>query len=145
MFCSTCTFISYKHKYSWLILLNLKRLPLIALNVFLDGQDIQIEGTEKVICGDKAHFQATVKEKKGSNWSITWQKLSRNESQKIDTSNKKFRGKTNKELSIKSVCKEDEGEYQAVLLIEEDRTRKTIQSNVISLRVVGGMILFIRY
>lgn len=113
---------------------------MIALNVFLDGQDIRIEGTEKVICGDKAYFQATVKENKGSNWSITWQKLSRNESQNIDTSNKKFRGKTNKELSIKSVCKEDEGEYQACLLIEEDRTRKTIESNVIFLRVVGGMI-----
>lgn len=75
--------------------------------------------------------------------SVSWQKLSKNESTQIDKSNKRFWGNTNKELSIESVCKEDEGEYQAVLSIEEDRIRKTIQSNVIFLHVVGGMILLI--
>lgn len=77
--------------------------------------------------------------------SVNWQKLSKNVSTQIDKSNERFRGKTNKELFIESVCKEDEGEYQAVLSIEEGRFKKTIQSNVVFLHVVGGMILFNRY
>lgn len=75
--------------------------------------------------------------------SVDWQTLSKNKSTQIDKSNKKFWGITNNELIIESVCKEDEGQYRAVLTIEEDRTRKTIQSNVIFLHVVGGMILLI--
>lgn len=102
--------------------------------------DIWIEGSEKVVCGSTAHFRATVKEKKVSHLSVDWQTLCKNKSTQIDKSNKKFWGNTN-ELIIESVCKEDEGEYCAVLTIEEDRTRKTIQSNVIFLHVVGGMIL----
>lgn len=42
------------------------------------------------------------------------------------------------------MCKEDEGEYQAVLSFEEDRIGTNIKSNVIFLRVVGGMIVFKR-
>lgn len=105
--------------------------------------DIWIKGTEEAVCGSTAHFEATVKEKKVSYLSVSWEKLSKNESTQIDKSNKRFWGKTNKELFIESVCKEDEGEYQAVLSIEEGRIRKTIQSNVIFLHVVGGMILLI--
>lgn len=110
---------------------------------FTDGPDIWIEGTEKVVCGSTAHFQANVKERKVSYLSVNWKKIIKNGSTPIDTSNKKFWGKTNKELFIESVCKEDEGEYQAVLSFEEDRKR-TIESNVILLHVVGGMILLIR-
>lgn len=76
--------------------------------------------------------------------SVSWKKLIKNESTPIDTSNKKFWGKTNKELFIESVCKEDEGEYQAVISFEEDRIGTTIKSNVICLRVVGGMIVLKR-
>lgn len=71
--------------------------------------------------------------------SVIWLKKSQDKSAQIFKCNKKFWGKTNKELFIEYVCKEDEGEYQALLSIEEDRTRKTIQSNVIYLHVVGGM------
>lgn len=109
---------------------------------FTDGPDIWIEGPVRVVCGSTAHFQATVKEKKVSCLSVTWQKISKDDIKQIDTSNKTFWGKTNKELSIESVCKEDEGKYQAVLSIEEDRIKTSIQSNVIFMHVVGGMILF---
>lgn len=110
----------------------------------MDGPDIWIEGTEEAVCGSTAHFQANVKERKVSFLSVDWKKLIKNESTPIDTSNKKFWGKTNKELFIESVCKEDEGEYQAVLSFEEDRIGTTIKSNVIFLRVVGGMIVLKR-
>lgn len=76
--------------------------------------------------------------------SVSWKKLIKNESTPIDTSNTKFWGKTKKELFIESVCKEDEGEYLAVLSFEEDRIGTTIKSNVICLRVVGGMIVLKR-
>lgn len=76
--------------------------------------------------------------------SVDWKKLIKNESTPIDTSNKKFWGNTIKELFIESVCKEDEGEYQAVLSFEKDRIGTTIKSNVIFLRVVGGMIVLKR-
>lgn len=112
---------------------------------FTGGPDIWIEGTEKAVCGSTAHFQATVKEKKVSYLSVNWQKLSKYVSTQIDKSNERFSGKTNKELFIESVCKKDEGEYQAVLSIEEGRTRKTIQSNIIFMHVVGGMTLFNGY
>lgn len=42
------------------------------------------------------------------------------------------------------MCKEDEGEDQAVISFEEDRIGTTIKSNVICLRVVGGMIVLKR-
>lgn len=73
--------------------------------------------------------------------SVTWKKLIKNESTPIDRSSKKFWGKTNKEIFIESVCKEDEGEYQAVLSFEEDGIGRTKESNVIFLHVVGGMIV----
>lgn len=76
--------------------------------------------------------------------SVDWQTLSKNKSTQIDKSNKKFWGITNNELIIESVCKEDEGEYQAVISFEEDRIGTTIKSNVICLRVVGGMIVLKR-
>lgn len=69
--------------------------------------------------------------------SVDWYRLGNNKNTHI---NKKS---TNNELFIESVCKEDEGEYQAVLSIEEGRIRKTIQSNVVFVHVVGGMILLI--
>lgn len=106
------------------------------LKCFPDGLDIWIEGPGKVVCGSTAHFKATVKEKRVTSLSVNWQKEINNEIKQIDTStsNKKF----NNDLYIESVCKDDEGEYQAVLSFEENGIRKTIESNSISLQVEGG-------
>lgn len=106
-----------------------------------DEPDIWIKDPEKVVCGSTARFEAVVQGKQVS--SVTWQKLYRDKSKQIEKGNQKFWGRTNEELVIESVCKEDEGTYQAVLSIEEDRIRKTIQSNVIFLQVVGGMMLLL--
>lgn len=103
----------------------------------IDEPDIWIKDPEKVVCGSTARFEAVVQGKQVS--SVTWQKLYRDKSKQIEKGNQKFWGRTNEELVIESVCKEDEGTYQAVLSIEEDRIRKTIQSNVIFLQVVGGI------
>lgn len=84
----------------------------------IDGADIWLKDPEKVVCGSTAHFEAVVQGKQVSNWSVTWQKLYRDESRHIEKGNKKFWGITNEELFIESVCKEDEGKYQAVLSIE---------------------------
>lgn len=109
--------------------------------IFTDGPDIWIEGPEKVVCGSAAHFKATVKEKRVSSLSVTWQKIINDESKQIDTSNIKF----SQNLCIKSVCKKDEGKYQAILSFEENGVRKTVHSNSVSLQVEGGIMLIIRY
>lgn len=109
--------------------------------MFTDGPDIWIEGPDKVVCGSTAHFKATVKEKRVSSLSVTWQKIINDESKQIDTSNIKF----SQDLYIKYVCKKDEGKYQAILSFEENGVRKTVQSNSVSLQVEGGIMLIIRY
>lgn len=108
-----------------------------------DEPDIWIRDPEKVVCGSTARFEAVVQGKQFSNLAVIWQKLCRDKSKQIEKGNQKFWGRTNEELVIESVCKEDEGTYQAVLSIEEGRIRKTIQSNVIFLQVVGGMMLLL--
>lgn len=111
------------------------------MKCFTDEPDIWIEGTEKVVCGSTAHFKATVKEKRVSSLSVTWQKIINDESKQIDTSHEKF----SPDLYIKSVCKNDEGIYQAILSFEENGVRKTVQSNSIPLQVKGGIMLIITY
>lgn len=103
------------------------------LNCFTDEPDIWIEGPEKVVCGSTACFKATVKEKIVTSCSVTWQKEINNEIKQIDP-----RSSNNEELCIESVCKDDEGEYQAVLSFKEDGFRKTVESNSIFLQVEGG-------
>lgn len=105
------------------------------LKCFTDGPDIRIEGPEKVVCGSTAHFKATVNN--SSSLSVTWQKIINDKSKQIDKSN-------TDELYLESVCKKDEGKYQAILSFEENGVRKTIQSNSISLKVEGGIMFFIR-
>lgn len=111
------------------------------MKCFTDEPDIRIEGTEKVVCGSTAHFKATVKEKRVTSLSVTWQKIINDESKQIDTSHEKF----STDLNIKSVCKKDEGIYQAILSFTENGVRKTVQSNSIPLQVKGGIMLIITY
>lgn len=109
------------------------------MKCFTDEPDIRIEGTEKVVCGSTAHFKATVQEKRVTSLSVTWQKIINDEIKQIDTRNEKF----SQDLYIKSVYKEDEGIYQAILSFEENGVRKTVQSNCISLQVEGGILLIL--
>lgn len=72
---------------------------------------------------------------KSSSWTITWQKRRGDVIKCIDTSMEKYWGSTKKKLVIKSVCKEDEGDYQAVLSFESNgpdyKSKNTIRLYVL--------------
>lgn len=81
-----------------------------------------------------------MKNVESSCWSITWQKHRGDVIKRIDTNMEKYSGSTKKKLVINSVCKEDEGEYQAVLSLESNgpvyKSRNTIR-----LHAVGGILV----
>lgn len=92
------------------------------------------------MCGCTANFKADVKKIDLSLWSIKWHKLSGTSTESIDISKERYRGSTNTTLVIQSVCKEDEGKYQAVISQESKGIEKRMRSNIICLHVVGGII-----
>lgn len=109
-----------------------------------DEPAIFIQGENETICGDTVHFEANVKRVKSSCLSITWQKRRGDVIKCIDTSMERYSGSTKKKLVIQSVCKEDEGEYQAVLSLEsngpEYKSRNTIRLHVIGGKLVNELI-----
>lgn len=76
-------------------------------------------------------------------WSITWQKRNGNVITCIDTDldKEKYNGSTKRKLVIQSVCKKDEGEYQAVLSFEsngpEYKSKNTIRLHAIEGKLVN--------
>lgn len=98
---------------------------------FSDEPDISIKGENEINCGETALFEADVAKVKSSSWTITWHKRRGDVIKCIDTSTEKYSGSTKRRLVIKSVCKEDEGEYQAVLSLESNgpdyKSRNTIR------------------
>lgn len=100
-----------------------------------DEPYIIIKGENEIICGGTARFEADVKNVESSCWSITWHKHRRDVIKCIETTMQKYSGSTKKTLVIQSVCKEDEGEYQAVLSLESNgpdyKSRNTIRLHVI--------------
>lgn len=110
----------------------------------IDEPKISIIGPEKVLCGDKACFEAEVKPAESSNWSIIWQKVKGNVTQQICTSCELYRICPNKQLLIPSVSPEDEGGYQAVLSRESNDSTHRILSNVIYLQPIGGDFFFLK-
>lgn len=73
--------------------------------------------------------------------SITWRKHRGDVIDGIDTSMEKYSGSTKKRLVINDVCKEDEGEYEAVLSLESNgpfyKSRNTIFMHVIKGKLVN--------
>lgn len=106
----------------------------------LDEPVILIQGENEIICGRTAQIEAEVKKFESSCWSITWRKRRGNVIKCIDTDMEKYSGSSKTTLVIHSVCKEDEGEYQAVLSPElngpEYKSRNTIR-----LHAVGGKFI----
>nr|XP_034330978.1 antiviral innate immune response receptor RIG-I-like [Crassostrea gigas] len=100
-----------------------------------DEPDISIKGENEKKCGETALFEADVENVKSSSWTITWQKRKGDVIKCIDTSMEKYWGSTKKKLVIKSVCKEDEGDYQAVLSFESNgpdyKSKNTIRLYVL--------------
>lgn len=107
-----------------------------------DEPVISINGKDEVICGDSVEFQANVDQPVFPVWSIKWQKRRGENIRCIDISKEKYSGSTNSKLLIRSACKEDEGEYSAILSRESNRKNYT-GSNTISLLVIGGMMFLL--
>lgn len=106
---------------------------------FSDEPDISIKGENEKRCGETALFEANVEKVKSSSWSITWHKRRGKVIECIDTNMKKYSDSTKTKLVIKSVCKEDEGEYQAVLSFESNGPDYK-SKNTIPLYVLKGKL-----
>lgn len=106
----------------------------------LDEPTVSIRGENEIIWGDKAHFEADVKKADSSCWSITWHRRRGDVIKCIDTSMENYSGSTKRKLVINSVCKEDEGEYQALLSFES-KGPDYKSRNTIRLHVIGGMLV----
>lgn len=86
-----------------------------------------------------------MKKADSSCWSLTWHRRRGDDIKCIDTSVEKYRGSTKRTLVINSVCKEDEGEYQALLSFESKgpdyKSRNTIRLHVIGGKVVNEILI----
>lgn len=76
---------------------------------------ISIERNVEVTCGDTAQFKADIRLEESAFLSVSWEKVDGPARKHIDLSCEKYKGSTGRQLNIHSVCKEDEGEYQAVI------------------------------
>lgn len=76
-----------------------------------------------------------------SHWLITWHKVRGSGLDEIDTTSEKYRGSDNRHLVIQSVCKEDEGEYRAILSLHMERKDISIYSNTVAVHALGGFSL----
>lgn len=103
----------------------------------LDEPDIFIQGENEILCGGTARFEAEVKNVESSCWSISWQKHRGDVIKRIDTNMVRYSGSTKKTLVINNVCKEDEGEYLAILSLESNGPEYKSR-NIIRLHAVGG-------
>lgn len=81
-----------------------------------------------------------MKKVESSSWSIKWQKRRGGVIKCIDTNMEKYNGSRKKILVINFVCKEDEGEYQAVLSLESNGPEYKSR-NTIFLHAVGGKLV----
>lgn len=98
-----------------------------------DELNIFIKGERKVLCGNTARFLVELNPAEPSNCLVTWQKVRGSVTEQIDTSIEKYRGSYDRQLVINYICKEDEGEYQAVLSRISTEKNHKIFSNLIFL------------
>ncbi|XP_056017067.1 neuronal cell adhesion molecule-like [Ostrea edulis] len=99
---------------------------------------IVLRGAQSVSCGENASFEVDF-ESSSASWSVTWQILRGNITEQIDITREKYRGSNYERLVIKKVCKEDEGEYQAVLSRGASRQGLKRTSNSIFLEAAGDV------
>lgn len=107
---------------------------------FIEEPTVSIQGHEKILCGDTAQFNAVINPDQLKGWSVTWQKLVDRIHTQIDTRTEKYFGSTEQKLFIHSVCKEDEGKYQAILSRDSNGKQILVVSNAICLQAIGGIL-----
>lgn len=104
-----------------------------------DEPDISIKGVREVMCGNTARFLVEVNPTEPFSGLVTWQKVRGKVTKEIDISREKYRGSYDRQLVINSICKKDEGDYQAVLSQVSNGKKKTF-SNLSFLLPLGGTI-----
>lgn len=107
---------------------------------------ISIEGPRNVLCGNTAEFIAVTNPENLEGWSVVWHKLLKCTltctQTCINSNTEKYYGSTEKNLVIQSVCKEDEGGYQALLSqVSKTTDKRFVSSNVIFLQAIGGIFI----
>lgn len=109
-----------------------------------DQPEISIKGDREieVLCGDTACFEVELQQADLTHWTVTWHKVIRTRIEQINTSTSRYSDSTDRQLVIHSVCKEDKGNYQAVLSEKVSNGKSVLQvvSNVIFLHTLGGNI-----
>lgn len=101
---------------------------------------ISIEGPNNVLCGHTAKYIVVTTPENLKGWSLTWHKLLKCTQMRINSNAEKYYGSTEKNIVIQSVCKEDEGGYQAILS-KDSKPNTSVSSNVIFLQAIGGILL----
>lgn len=115
--------------------------PLANFNFFfIDDPKISIKFVKEGKGGETARIVAEVTPIDLFGWSLSWQKIDKQISERIDTSQDKYRGSTERQLVIQSLHKEDEGDYQAILT-RISCGKYHICSNTASLQFFGGILL----
>lgn len=113
-----------------------------------DQPEILIKGDKEieVLCGDTACFELELKQADLSHWTVTWHKMIGTGIEQISRSTTctRYSDSTDRQLVIHSVCKEDKGNYQAVLSekVRNGKSALQVVSNVISLHTPGGNFIF---
>lgn len=102
---------------------------------------ISIEGQGTVLCGESAQFNAVISPDHLKGCSVTWQIVEGRVVLPIDTRTEKYTGSTDQKLFIHSVCKDDEGEYQAFLSSDLNGEQFIAVSNSIFLQAIEGILL----
>lgn len=102
---------------------------------------LSIEGQSHVLCGNTATFNAVIYPKNLKGWSVTWQKILGLTHIQINLCTEKYCGSTVKNLVIQSVCKKDEGGYQAILSRNSKGRNISVSSNTIFLQAIEGILL----
>lgn len=106
----------------------------------VDEPQICIKGAQEVLCGETTHFDADLKQFDSQTWSMFWQKTREKTTDQIDTEKEKYKNSSNLRLTINSVSKEDEAEYQVVLTRKHNGGEYNLCSNRIYLTPIGGII-----
>lgn len=106
---------------------------------YSENPKISITGPTSVLCGNNAKFTADINPENLKGWSITWEKVIKQTSIRINSSTEKYSGSTDKSLVIRHVCKGDTGGYRAILSRDLEEEKISVLSKVIVLQATGGI------
>lgn len=107
------------------------------ITISIDEPEISIILAKDGIRKGSTRLIADVKPTGLSGWSLNWQRVRNLITERIDTGREKFKGSNDRQLVIQSMCEEDEGNYQAVLM-RDACGKYQIISEAVYLQCTGG-------